>query len=123
MVQKDIIHLVGGQDEFQNNLDTVDEFNIKDMRVFQADWRLPKNLSSFGKDQGDNVVFIAGGMTRDPISNETNICHDVFSISFQKSTRYLKEVNKALNLTELGSYPGSEYKYMMRKLPPLVTAR
>lgn len=46
-IQQDIIHLVGGQDEFGNYLKTVDEFNIKDMCVFEADWKLQLDLSGF----------------------------------------------------------------------------
>ena len=45
--QKDTIHLIGGQDEFNNNLSSIDEFNIKDMRVFEADWKLKTDISSY----------------------------------------------------------------------------
>ena len=42
---KDIIHIMGGLDQYDNILSTVTEFNTKDMKSFESDWRLPKNLS------------------------------------------------------------------------------
>jgi hypothetical protein len=44
---KDVIYLIGGQDPYENILSSIEEFNIKDMKGFEADWRLPKNLCKF----------------------------------------------------------------------------
>ena len=70
-IQQDIIHLVGGIDEHESSLSKVDEFNFKDMKTFEADWRLPVNLSAFGRCQScSNQVFIAGGSTQEANSDE-----------------------------------------------------
>ena len=70
-IQQDIIHLVGGIDEYESSLSKVDEFNFKDMKTFEADWRLPANLSAFGSCQScSNQVFIAGGSTQEADADE-----------------------------------------------------
>jgi len=68
--------LVGGKDESNHCLNSVDEFNIKDMRVFQADWRMPHNLCSFSTAQGLNKLYIAGG------ESELETVGKVYQVSF-----------------------------------------
>ena len=64
-----------------NNLATVDEFNIKDMRVFEADWKLENGLSSFSAAEGYNNVFIAGGDVRNKAGKMVE-SEKVFQIKF-----------------------------------------
>lgn len=39
--------MFGGKDEVGVQTDEVEEFNIKDMKSFPGDWRLPKSISGF----------------------------------------------------------------------------
>lgn len=49
----DRIYLLGGQDEHGNLLDQVHEYSVNDMQMlFQADWKLPRELRDFAVAQG-----------------------------------------------------------------------
>ncbi len=59
-VSDDQILIIGGKDEVsisevivQHNVatDEVEEFNIKDMKMFPGDWRLPMNIAGFSSCQ------------------------------------------------------------------------
>ena len=38
---------MGGKDEYGVQTDEVEEFNVKDMKAFPGDWRLPISVSGF----------------------------------------------------------------------------
>ena len=70
---KDVIQIIGGQDNYENNLSSIEEFNIKDMKSFEADWRLPKNLSGFAVTTKNNKIYVAGGKTRNYQTGENKV--------------------------------------------------
>lgn len=118
-IQQDIIHLVGGIDEHKRSLSKVDEFNFKDMKTFEADWRLPATLSAFGSCQScSNQVFIAGGCTQEAESNERRQEKKVYQIFCAKKAKI-----EEANLVELGSVAGSDLRYQLRQLPDMLEER
>lgn len=46
-VNEDTLAIFGGKDEFGIQSDEVEEFGIKEMKCFPADWKLPLNVSGF----------------------------------------------------------------------------
>lgn len=83
-IQQDVIHLVGGRDELGNNLKTIDEFNIKDMCIFEADWKLQVDLSGFSSVQGGESTYIAGGQSKDSLTGQLQASDKVFEVCFKK---------------------------------------
>jgi len=61
---------MGGKDELGVQTDLVEEFSLKDMKVFPGDFRLPESLSGFSAAViKKNVFVICGGNTGNEISN------------------------------------------------------
>lgn len=118
-IQKELIHLIGGKDEMGNNLSSVDEFNTKDMCVFESDWKLKCDISSFSAATGHNILYIAGGVSKHPKTGKLIETNKVFTISFDNPAK----AKKKQNLVELGRFPGSNFKYFMQELPPMNQAR
>lgn len=96
----------------------MDEFNTKDMRVFEADWRLETDISSFSAVQGHNIVYIAGGLTKNPKNGKLSETNKVFAVLFTNPAKVKKQ-----NRVELGRFPGSDYKYLMQELVPMMHPR
>ena len=61
------------------------EFNIKDMKRFEADWRLPKNLTNFASASSGNKIFIAGGKSRNHQSGETEVESSVYEVTYSEN--------------------------------------
>lgn len=61
--------IFGGKDEYGIQTDEVEEFNIKDMKSFPGDWRLPISVSGFSccVVKGGTLA-ICGGNTGSTIS-------------------------------------------------------
>lgn len=106
----DIMHLIGGQDDSANSLKAVGEFNFKDMKTFEADWKLKQNLDSFASCQSSNQVFIAGGNHQDKQQK------GVLQI-------FCSKVGGKDKITKLGSVPGTDLHYFQKQLPNMVTER
>ena len=52
------------------------------MKRFEADWRLPKNLTNFASASSGNKIFIAGGKSRNHYSGETEVQSSVYEVTF-----------------------------------------
>lgn len=52
------------------------------MCVFEADWKLPHNLSGFSAVRSSNKVIIAGGQSKDSLSGQLTTSNRVFEVSF-----------------------------------------
>ena len=116
-VQQDIIHLIGGQDDKDGSLRSVGEFNSKDMKTFQADWKLPIQLSGFGScSSSSNKVFVAGGQSTS--SGAPMQQRKVYQISCGKASDRASSLVK-----KLGSVAGTDFHYQLRELPDLLEER
>lgn len=57
---------------------------MKDMCVFEADWKLQADISAFSAAEGDNIAYIAGGVSKDIYSGKLVETNKVFSVTFKK---------------------------------------
>mmetsp|Transcript_17829 Transcript_17829/g.12782 ORF Transcript_17829/g.12782 Transcript_17829/m.12782 type:complete len:151 (+) Transcript_17829:463-915(+) len=89
------ILLLGGKDEFGVPTDEVDEFNIKDMRSFPADWRLPSCLSGFSACMiKPGVMAVCGG------SDGKQILNKFFLVSFKGKDPMITDMPPMINSRE-----------------------